>query len=117
MLYIHSMCSPLRLIWTWWGELSILFVILQLAKAAAQERNPAVTAAVLERLPYLAEVAAEGGDQRLMDLVAQGNGKGACSCNAWVRDYTLVYAQIITMSADRHHAISQESTWSWLPKP
>ena len=57
---------------------------LQLTKAAAQEGNPAVTAAVLERLPYLAEVAAREGDERLKELIAEGNIKGACSRSACV---------------------------------
>lgn len=61
-------------------------VSLQLAKAAAQDSNPAVTAAVLERLPYLADVAAEEGDERLKDLLANGSVKGACSCSACVCD-------------------------------
>lgn len=53
-------------------------MILQLAKAAAQERSPAVTSAVLERLPYLAEVAAEEGDERLKGIIAEGSITGAC---------------------------------------
>ncbi len=43
----------------------------QLAKAAQQEQHEALTAAVLERLPKLAQFAADEGDERLLSVIAQ----------------------------------------------
>jgi hypothetical protein len=42
------------------------------AKAAAQEQNLVVAGAVLERLPRLAQAAAELGDDRLLILEQNG---------------------------------------------
>lgn len=44
----------------------------QVAKAAAQEHNLAVAGAVLERLPGIAQAAAELGDDRLQMLEENG---------------------------------------------
>ena len=45
--------------------------LLQLAKAAVQENNEDISNAVTERLPYLAQFAAEQGDERLSEIMQQ----------------------------------------------
>jgi hypothetical protein len=56
----------------------------QVAKAAGQENNLAVAEAVLERLPSIAEEAANQGDERLLSLLEQID-EGADGAQALLR--------------------------------
>lgn len=55
-----------------WSCLSATMWSSQVAKAAAQEHNLVVAGAVLERLPRIAQAAAELGDDRLQMLEENG---------------------------------------------
>ncbi len=98
----------------------------QVAKAAAQEQNLLVVGAVLERLPRLAQAAAELGDNRLLILEQNGfNLDGARCINALLHIFAVCFSAFCVTFASSwlfrlfEHCVWlvwQETTSEWLRK-